>query len=229
MVLKKLINSFNFASEGITYTIRTQRSMKIHVAMSLVVLLIGMWLHFTLYDSFVILISIGMVMGMELVNTAIETIVDLVSPDIHPLAKIAKDVAAGSVLFITFIVILLGLLIMFPYLSSVYVQKGIVMHSANQSFFALLGLFLLLITYVLKAVWMGRHMISYQPHVLVGVLIYICTYLFLSERNTLTVLCLFFTSIVLFFLFRKGYSFWGLIQNLLISFVGCYLFFSVLF
>jgi len=228
MPLKKLFDSFYFASEGITYTIRTQRNMKIHVAISLLVLFIGMWLHFTLSDSFVILISIGMVMGMELVNTAIETLVDLVSPDVHPLAKITKDVAAGSVLFATFIVVLLGLFVIFPYISSLYVHRGTVTHSPNSSFFALLGLFLLLLTYILKAIWVNR-VALYQPNVLVGILLYIGTSFFLLEENIFASGIFIVALFVLFTQLNKGYSFIGLLQNSLISFGGAYLLYYMLF
>ncbi|MFV9511030.1 diacylglycerol kinase family protein [Tepidibacillus sp. LV47] len=227
MFWKKLINSFYFASEGITYAILTQRNMKIHVAISIIVLLFGMWLHFSFFDSLLILISIGLVIGMELMNTAVETVVDLVMPKFHPLAKLAKDLAAGSVLFLTFIVSLIGLIIIIPYLYSFYLygEKGI--QAPNSTFFALLGAFLLIITYTMKAYWKNKRE-QFQPDVLVGILFFTFSYLFLFFSR-LRLIWFLFIVIFLYFRFKNRYTFFAFSQNVFISVAGFYILYYLFF
>ncbi|WP_243643759.1 diacylglycerol kinase family protein [Tepidibacillus fermentans] len=227
MFWEKLKKSFYYASEGIIYTIYTQRNMKIHIAISLIVLLLGMWLHFTFLDALFILFSIGIIMGMELMNTAIETVVDLAMPKVHPLAKVAKDVAAGSVLLLTFIVMMVGFLIIFPYLYTFYLQGGKGIHSPNSTFFAFVGVFLLFITYTMKAYWLNKK-VQFQPDVLVGILFYVWSYLFLYFKILSWVLLLSIL-ILLFYRFKNGYTFLAFLQNFLISIGGFYVLYYLFF
>ena len=94
--------------------IRTQKNAWIHSAVATVVFLLGLWLRLPARDWAVIILTTAVVFAAEFMNTAIETVVDLASPDHHPLAKIGKDVGAAAVLVAALAAILIGLLILGP-------------------------------------------------------------------------------------------------------------------
>jgi Diacylglycerol kinase len=112
--MPKFIRSLSFAYSGIVLAVRSQRHMKIHAAAAAIVCLIGAMLPLTRLEWAVLLLTITVVFSLEMVNTAIEYTVDLTSPDIHPLAKAAKDVAAGAVLVAACMAVIIGLLILGP-------------------------------------------------------------------------------------------------------------------
>lgn len=111
-----LYKSFKHAFEGIFNTIKKERNIKIHLCMMCLVILCGFYFHITKLEWMICLILFALVISLELVNTAIEAVVDLASPDIHPLAKISKDAAAGAVLISAIIAAIIGLMIFIPYL-----------------------------------------------------------------------------------------------------------------
>ncbi|MFN2212168.1 MAG: diacylglycerol kinase family protein [Anaerolineales bacterium] len=90
--------SFRYAIGGWWYVIRTQRNAWIHAIISVCVIGISFWLGLNRYDWAMIVIAIAMVWTAEFINTALEAIVDLASPEQHDLAKISKDVGASAVL-----------------------------------------------------------------------------------------------------------------------------------
>jgi diacylglycerol kinase len=90
--------AFGYALDGLRAAWRTQRNVRIHIVLALVVVVVGIVLRFALYAWAVVALAIGLVLAAELLNTALEALVDLVSPQQHPLAKRAKDVAAAGVL-----------------------------------------------------------------------------------------------------------------------------------
>ncbi|MBE2199563.1 MAG: diacylglycerol kinase family protein [Anaerolinea sp.] len=106
--------SFRYAFEGWWYVINTQHNAWIHALVSAVVLALGSWLRLPLRDWAVIILAMTAVWMAEFMNTALEALVDMVSPDPHPLAKVAKDVAAAAVLVGALGSIIIGLLIMGP-------------------------------------------------------------------------------------------------------------------
>ncbi|MGG0939637.1 diacylglycerol kinase family protein [Brevibacillus centrosporus] len=110
----RLMRSFSCAWQGIVYTVKTQRNMKIHVAAALLVLAAAWWLQIPRSDVLLVFFSIGLVTSLELVNTAIEAAVDLASPDWHAKAKIAKDVGAGAVLVAAIASVVVGCFIFGP-------------------------------------------------------------------------------------------------------------------
>ncbi len=95
---RAFIGGFDHAWEGIVRAVRTQRNMRFHALAAVAVVVAGVLLRVGVVEFVVLLLAISLVMAMELVNTAVEAVVDLASPDFHPLAKIAKDAAAGAVL-----------------------------------------------------------------------------------------------------------------------------------
>ncbi|CAH2462067.1 MULTISPECIES: diacylglycerol kinase family protein [Bacillus] len=112
----KLLDSFGYAIAGIYFCLRHERNMKIHSLAAVIVMCCGFYFHITTTEWIVLLIVIGIVMGLEMVNTAIEKTVDLATADIHPFAKIAKDVAAGAVLLFAIIAAVIGAIIFLPYM-----------------------------------------------------------------------------------------------------------------
>jgi diacylglycerol kinase len=109
-----LIGSFRFAFAGIAYLFRTQRNARIHTAVAVIVCLLAAWLRVTRVEWAILGLTIACVLILEGLNTALEAVVDLASPQIHPLAKIAKDVTAGMVLIAAIASVLVGLLILGP-------------------------------------------------------------------------------------------------------------------
>ncbi len=98
MPIPRIVNSFNYAIEGLIYVLRTERNMRLHVLFAIFILLTGIYLNLTGVELLILLVAILFVLFAEMINTAIEFTVDLVSTKVHPLARIIKDVSAGAVL-----------------------------------------------------------------------------------------------------------------------------------
>jgi diacylglycerol kinase (ATP) len=98
MKVKKLVDSFNYAIEGIIYSIRTQRNMKIHMVAAIAVLVATFFYDLSKIELLIITITISLVIVAEMINTAVECAIDATTNFYHPLVKIAKNVAAGAVL-----------------------------------------------------------------------------------------------------------------------------------
>ncbi|MEK3788241.1 MULTISPECIES: diacylglycerol kinase family protein [Paenibacillus] len=105
--------TFRHAWEGIVYAFRTQINMRVHVAATLLVGVMGYILHISVIDWLFVITAMALVLVAEMINTAIETTVDLISPEFHPLAKIAKDTAAGAVLMAAVFAVIVGCIVFF--------------------------------------------------------------------------------------------------------------------
>ncbi|MCG7407842.1 diacylglycerol kinase family protein [Paenibacillus sp. ACRRX] len=105
-------HTFQVALEGIWYTLRTQRNMQVHLGIMFAVTGLGWALGLERTEWFWIGLCITLVIMAELFNTAIETVVDLVMPNPHPLAKIAKDTAAGAVLIAAVFAVIVGVILL---------------------------------------------------------------------------------------------------------------------
>ena len=112
--IKRFINSFKYSFDGLAYAIKNEQSILIMVIFLITVILGGWFFNITLLEWFFILFAIGLVLGTELLNTSIEATIDLISPKIHPLAKIAKDTASASVFVYSTIAFIIGCLIFVP-------------------------------------------------------------------------------------------------------------------
>ncbi|HRK39032.1 MAG TPA: diacylglycerol kinase family protein [Burkholderiaceae bacterium] len=110
--------SFGHALRGIGCLIRTQANARIHLAASLAVCACGIWLRLSAADWALLALAMGGVWAAEALNTAVEKVVDLVSPQWHPLARDAKDLAAGAVLLATFAAVAVGALVLLPPLAA---------------------------------------------------------------------------------------------------------------
>ena len=106
--------SFGYAFEGIFTCMKKERNMKIHCAMAVLVVIAGVILKISLTEWCICLVLFGLIMALELVNTAIEAVVDLVTQEKKPLAKIAKDTAAGAVLVAAIMSAIIGCMIFVP-------------------------------------------------------------------------------------------------------------------
>ncbi len=111
---KRLANSFKYAFYGIAQTYRGEQNLKIHTVIAVLVIIFGFLLKISYMEWLVCLILIGLVLMAEFFNTALEYVVDLASPNVHPLAKAAKDTASAGVLMMAIISAIIGLIIFIP-------------------------------------------------------------------------------------------------------------------
>lgn len=111
---KSLLHSFRYAAAGIYFCLRTQRNMRIHVVAGFAAMALGFWLRLPPFHMAVLAVVSSLVVTMEMLNTAIENAVDLYTHQRHPLAKIAKDVAAAAVLVSAINALLVAALLLAP-------------------------------------------------------------------------------------------------------------------
>ncbi len=115
---KRLTNSFKYAFEGILQAYVGEQNLKIHTVIAVLVIIFGFILKISYTEWLVCLVLIGLVLMAEFFNTSIEYLVDLASPEIHPLAKATKDTASAGVLMMAIISAIIGLIIFVPKLIS---------------------------------------------------------------------------------------------------------------
>ena len=112
--MRKFLLSFTYAWKGLSYAFRTQLNFKVHSFAALLALLLGFLFNLSTEEWLWIFLAIGIVLIAELFNTAVEVLVDLVSPGYHAKAGIVKDVAAAGVLLTTFLAVLIGIMVFVP-------------------------------------------------------------------------------------------------------------------
>jgi diacylglycerol kinase (ATP) len=115
-MIQKTLNSFRYAFRGIRFALLSENNIRIHSIATVVVLGLSIWLKLSHNDWCWIIACIGWVWMAELFNTALEKLVDLVSPEVHPLAGKVKDIAAGAVLISSTAAFLIGIIIFLKYL-----------------------------------------------------------------------------------------------------------------
>jgi len=147
----RFIDSVNCAIEGIIHAARTQKHMRYHFLASLLLLLAALFLKVSALEFTLLTISICFVLFAELVNTSLEAIVDLISPDYHPLAKIAKDVAAGGVLVAAIGAAVMGYLILSKYIFPVYREALGVIGTPSEMGTVVALLVVVIVVVILKA------------------------------------------------------------------------------
>lgn len=111
---KKIMSSFKYAFQGILTSFKTERNMKIHIMIMVLVIIAGIILKISKIEWMICILLFVIVIVGELFNTSVETIVDMVMPEINEKAKIAKDVAAGAVLISAIGAAIIGLTIFIP-------------------------------------------------------------------------------------------------------------------
>ena len=112
--MKKFLNGFYFAWKGISYSFNTQLNFRIHYLIELFVFCAGFYLTLNTFEWLWIIAATALVLIAELFNTAIETLVDLVSPEFNPKAGLIKDISAAAVMIAAFMALLTGVLIFLP-------------------------------------------------------------------------------------------------------------------
>ncbi|HEY2688322.1 MAG TPA: diacylglycerol kinase family protein [Streptosporangiaceae bacterium] len=106
--------SFLFAGQGVWHAVRHQRNMRVHLAAAVAAVVAGLVLKISAVDWACVLLAIGLVLTAEMLNTVVESLVDLYTDEYHPLAKIAKDTAAGAVLISSAAALGVGIAVFVP-------------------------------------------------------------------------------------------------------------------
>lgn len=109
-----LVESFRAAAAGLLYAARTQRNLRIHLSIAAAVVGMGLWLRLPVGHWAVLVLTVGFVIVSEIFNTVLEALVDLVSPEYHPVAGVVKDATAGAVLLAALAAVAVGLLVLGP-------------------------------------------------------------------------------------------------------------------
>jgi diacylglycerol kinase (ATP) len=155
MPLRKWVDSAGYAIEGILFAAKTQRHLRYHLYTASFVLLLTYILGVRRPDFLIIAIAVVLVLLAEMINTAIEYVVDLLSPEHNESARIAKDVAAGAVLITAFGAAVIGYIILFPYFSTAF-QKGIFIAKHSKEEITLIATILVLITVIVLKSYFGK-------------------------------------------------------------------------
>ncbi|KAA9007758.1 diacylglycerol kinase family protein [Paenibacillus spiritus] len=111
--MKRFLHSFRYAAQGIVQAYRSEQNMRVHSVVAVVVLAAAAFFRVPGRDVMLLLLAVTLVLSAELLNTAIEAAVDLASPEIHPLAKAAKDTAAGAVLLTALFAVAAGIYVFY--------------------------------------------------------------------------------------------------------------------
>lgn len=153
MKIRGLVDSFNYAIEGIIYAVRTQRNMKIHMVATLCVLSACFFYDLTKMELLIITITVSMVIEAELINTAVEAAVDATTNYYHPLAKIAKNVAAGAVLVTAINALIVGYIIFWDRLSEITFSTIDKIKNSDPYLIFLVLIFVSITTLIVKAIF----------------------------------------------------------------------------
>ncbi|MGX9135313.1 diacylglycerol kinase family protein [Rummeliibacillus sp. JY-2-4R] len=113
MDIRRFIHSFKYALAGIKQ-VMDEQNFRFDLMVAFIVIILGVFTGLTKTEWMILIILIGLMMSLEMINTAIEQVVDLATQDIHPLAKAAKDIAAGAVLVFACVSVIIGILIFLP-------------------------------------------------------------------------------------------------------------------
>ena len=112
--IKRFFNSFVCAFSGIISALKTEQNLLLDLIIGILTIIIGFLLKISTVEFAIILLTIALVISMELINTAIEYVVDMAMPEIHPLAKLGKDISSGAVLISAIMALVVGLIIYLP-------------------------------------------------------------------------------------------------------------------
>lgn len=155
MFFERWWRSANCAIEGILHAAKTQRHLRYHYFSAVMVLLLSYMLGVSRIEFLFIALSVIAVLLAEMFNTAIETLVDMVSPELSEKARVAKDIAAGAVLVTVFGVAIIGYIILFPYLREVF-YSGISVTKHTDEEIALIAFVLVLILVIISKSYFGK-------------------------------------------------------------------------
>jgi diacylglycerol kinase len=117
--IKKCLSSFRYAYQGIRHCVQHENNFKVHSLAAIAVVLLGAWAKLSRWEWCVLFLTIGLVLTAELMNSAIEKLTDLVSPGHNPKAGLVKDLAAGAVLVVAIVAVVVGIFLFWPHLEDV--------------------------------------------------------------------------------------------------------------
>ncbi|MBF0558320.1 MAG: diacylglycerol kinase [Nitrospirae bacterium] len=155
MPLRRWVDSAGHAIEGILYAAKTQRHLRYHFYTAIFVLILTYVLGVGRTDFLIVAIAVILVILAEMINTAIEYVVDLLSPEHCESARIAKDVAAGAVLITAFGAVIVGYIILFPYFSTSF-RKGIYIAKHSREEITLIATILVVIAVIVLKSFFGK-------------------------------------------------------------------------
>jgi diacylglycerol kinase (ATP) len=153
---KSWFQSANVAIEGIIYAVKTERHMRYHLIAALAALVLGLILNISRLEFTLLSMAIILVLVTEMLNTAIETTVDMISEEFHPKAKIAKDIAAGVVLTASIGSIMLAYLILYPALKTTALSRNWHLTKAPDDVIAFVSLAVVIILVTFIKAFIGK-------------------------------------------------------------------------
>lgn len=160
MPLRQWLKSANFAIEGIFHAAKTQKHLRYHFFSAVTVLFSSYLLGVSRTEFLIISLAVILVLLAEMLNSAIEAIVDLISPEYSEKARIIKDIAAGAVLITAFGAAVLGFIVLFPYIESVF-DEGINIAKHSKEGISIIAFILVLILVVILKTYIGKgHLLS---------------------------------------------------------------------
>ena len=118
--LEKRVESFKYALNGLKIVFREEHNARIHLIVSLIVIACGFIFHISTVEWIIICFAIGLVISMEIINSAIENLSDFVSPEYHKLIKKVKDLSAAAVLVCTILSVVIGILVFLPKIAHLF-------------------------------------------------------------------------------------------------------------
>jgi len=150
------LDKANVAIEGIIYSVRTQRHMRYHLAAALLALLVSLLVNISRMELILLSTAIILVLVTEMLNTALEVTIDMISEEFHPKAKIAKDIAAGVVLVASVGAMVLAYLILYPAVRETVLMRGWELHKAPGDVIAFVALAVVIIVVVFLKAALGK-------------------------------------------------------------------------
>ena len=195
--VRSIVDSFNYAIEGLVYATRTQRNMRIHLITSLCILTACFFYKLSKVEILVLAITITLVLFAELINTAIEATVDILTNNFHPLAKIAKNTAAGAVLITAINAIFIGYVIFWDKLKKLSFQLvNIIKESDTYLVFIVLILICMIILFVKVVIGEGTPLRGGMPSGHSSISFAIATMISLIAKNESVILLSFILAII---------------------------------
>jgi diacylglycerol kinase (ATP) len=153
---KNWVQSANLAIDGIIYSVKTQRHMRYHLYAALAALVLSLVLNISRTEFTLLCMAIVLVLVTEMLNTAIETTVDMISEEFHPKAKLAKDIGAGVVLIASLGALTLAYLILYPALRTAVVMKRLTLLKAPHDVVAFVALAVVIIFVIMLKAFTGK-------------------------------------------------------------------------
>jgi diacylglycerol kinase (ATP) len=228
---RTLLESFNYAFDGIVYALKTQRNMRLHFIATVIVLLATLVLKIKKTDFINLMLTIALVIVTEMVNTAIEATIDLITPEYHPMAAIAKNVAAGAVLMASGIALVVGYLVFYPVFDPL-IPRVIEMLQQTPAYLTLIAFILTVLTVIAgkSLLKRGTPMQGGMPSGHAALSAAAATVIFMMARHGLiTMMALFLTFLVAESRVEKAIHTWPeVLIGLLVGFLLTLLVFQLL-